>query len=85
MLGQRPLTLSTYVGRVPALAGKNIRFRIVRAELEPPVPVITTIITLEPCALNAKFHHFIKFPYFVESTEGVFGAERRPKDKMTSR
>jgi hypothetical protein len=34
---------------------------------------ITTIITLEPCALNAGFHHFIlrfnKFSYFADTIE----------------
>ncbi len=33
----------------------------------------TTIISLEPCALNAEFQHFIprvdNFPYFVDTTE----------------
>jgi len=33
----------------------------------------TTIITLEPCALNAEFQHFIlrfnKIPYFADITE----------------
>jgi hypothetical protein len=33
----------------------------------------TTIIILEPCALNAEFEHFIprliKFPYFTDTTE----------------
>jgi hypothetical protein len=38
------------------------------------VPCTTTIITLKPCALNAKFQHFtsrdlIKFPYFADTTE----------------
>jgi predicted naringenin-chalcone synthase len=34
----------------------------------------TTIIALEPCALNAEFQHFIlrdliKFPYFADTIE----------------
>jgi hypothetical protein len=40
----------------------------------------TTIITLEPCALNAEFHHFIldfiKFPYFLDATERGDRGER---------
>jgi hypothetical protein len=40
----------------------------------------TTIITLEPCALNAEFQHFIldfiKFPYFVDTTERGDRGER---------
>jgi hypothetical protein len=46
----------------------------------------TTIINyLEPCALNAEFHHFIpkfliKFPYFADLTQtGGEGVKRRPK------
>jgi hypothetical protein len=31
--------------------------------------LLPTIITLEPCALNAEFQHFIKFPYFTDTTE----------------
>ncbi len=36
---------------------------------------ITTIISLQPCALNAEFQHFlIKFPYLADTTErGVRG------------
>ncbi len=51
-----------------------------------------TIITLEPCALNAEFQHtdLIKFHYIVDTTdlrlkEGFGGGERRPKDRVTSR
>jgi hypothetical protein len=40
----------------------------------------TTITTLEPCALNAEFQHFIldfiKFPYFVDTTERGDRGER---------
>jgi hypothetical protein len=40
----------------------------------------TTIITLEPCALNAEFQHFIldfiKFPYFLDTTERGDRGER---------
>jgi len=40
----------------------------------------TTIITLEPCALNAEFQHFIldfiKFPCFVGTTERGARGER---------
>jgi hypothetical protein len=47
----------------------------------------TTIISLEPCALNAEYQHFIlRFikmsllcGYFVK--EGI-GGERRPKDRV---
>ncbi len=41
-----------------------------------------TIISLEPCALDADFQHFIprsnKFPYFMDTP-----GERRPKDRVT--
>ncbi len=41
----------------------------------------TTIITLEPCALNAEFQNFIlgfnKLPYIADTTERV---DRRRKD-----
>jgi hypothetical protein len=38
----------------------------------------TTIITLEPCALNAEFQNenLIKFPYFVDTTERGDSGER---------
>jgi len=43
----------------------------------------TTIITLEPCALNAEFQHFIPrfnqtFPYFGDLTQrgGGIGGEK---------
>ncbi len=50
----------------------------------------TIIITLEPCALNVEFQHFIgkfnKISYFVDTTnlrlkEG-FGGERRLENKV---
>jgi len=45
----------------------------------------TTIISLEPCALNAEFQHFIldfiKFPYFLDTTERGDRGER--EDDMT--
>jgi len=38
------------------------------------------MITLEPCALNAEFQHFIldfiKFPYFLDTTETGDRGER---------
>jgi hypothetical protein len=45
----------------------------------------TSIITLEPCALNAKFQHFIlrfnqKFPYFADTTER---GDRGVKERLT--
>jgi hypothetical protein len=44
-------------------------------------------ISLEPCALNADFQHFIpksnKFPYFMDTPEKMVWGERRPKDKVT--
>jgi hypothetical protein len=47
-----------------------------------------TIISLEPCALNADFQHFIprsnKFPYFMDTPERRVWGERRPKDRVTS-
>jgi hypothetical protein len=55
----------------------------------------TAIISLDPCALNAEFQHFvlsysisycdlIKCPYFADTTErGDRGGERRPKDRVT--
>jgi hypothetical protein len=50
---------------------------------DPPVYNYSTIITLEPCTLNAEFQHFIsywdliKFPYFVDTTErGDMGWKR---------
>jgi hypothetical protein len=50
-------------------------------------PTCTTdIITLEPCALNAEFQHFIlrliKFPYFADTTERGDRGESRPKDRV---
>jgi hypothetical protein len=33
----------------------------------------TTIITLEPCALNAEFHHFIIIPRFYNKTSLLCG------------
>jgi hypothetical protein len=45
------------------------------------------IISLEPCALNADFQHFIpgsnKFPYFMDTPERKIWGERRPKDSVT--
>jgi hypothetical protein len=45
------------------------------------------IISLEPCALNADFQHFIprsnKFPYFMDTPERRIWGERRPKDRVT--
>jgi hypothetical protein len=45
-------------------------------------------ISLEPCALNGDFQHFIprsnKFHYFVDTpARRVWGEERRPKDRVT--
>ncbi len=46
-----------------------------------------TIISLEPCALNADFQRFIpesnKFPYFMDTPEGRVWGERRPKERVT--
>ncbi len=46
-----------------------------------------TIISLEPFALNADFHHFIptsnKFHYFMDTPERKVWGERRPKDRVT--
>jgi hypothetical protein len=48
----------------------------------------TTIITLEPCALNAEFQHFILrfnknfLSLLIPLKEGIVG-ERRPKDRVT--
>jgi hypothetical protein len=59
------------------------------------LPVQLPQITLEPCALNAEFQHFIlrdliKFPYFVDTIErgdwGVGGeskAQRHNEDRVT--
>jgi hypothetical protein len=48
---------------------------------------IMKFISLEPCALNADFQHFIpksnKFPYFMDTPEKMVWGERRPKDKVT--
>jgi hypothetical protein len=43
------------------------------------------IISLEPCALNADFQHFIpmKIPYFTDTPERRLWGERRPKRKVT--
>jgi hypothetical protein len=42
----------------------------------------TTIITLEPCALNAEFQHFIprfyKISLLKEGIEGVKGGPKKP-------
>jgi hypothetical protein len=48
----------------------------------------TTIIGLEPCALNAEYQHFIRrfikmSFYFADTTER--GGERRPKDRVKTR
>jgi hypothetical protein len=53
----------------------------------------TIIISLEPCALNAKSEHFvlrcrisywdlIKCPYFADTTQRGDRGERRPKDRV---
>ncbi len=46
-----------------------------------------TIISLEHCALNADFQHFIprynKFPYFMDTPGRRVWGERRPKDRVT--
>ncbi len=46
-----------------------------------------TIISLELCALNADFQHFIskshRFHYFMDTPERRVGGERRPKDRVT--
>jgi len=45
----------------------------------------TTIITLEPCALNAEFQHFIpRFNQISLLKEGI-GGERRPKEAVSLR
>jgi len=47
-----------------------------------------TIISLEPSALNADFHHFIptsnKFHYFMDTPERRVWGKRRRKDRVTS-
>jgi hypothetical protein len=48
----------------------------------------TTIVSLEPCALNAEFQHFILrfnknvFTLRIPLKEGIGGGERRPKDRV---
>jgi hypothetical protein len=51
-------------------------------------PTCNASISLEPCALNGDFQHFIpksnKFHYFMDTPERrVWGEERRPKDRVT--
>jgi len=45
------------------------------------------IISLEPCALNVDFQHFIPisniFPYFLDTPKRRVWGEQRPKDKVT--
>jgi hypothetical protein len=46
------------------------------------------MISLEPCALNADFQHFIPrfnktFLLYRYSPKKGFGGERRPKDRVT--
>ncbi len=52
------------------------------------VPTCRATISLEPCALNGDFQHFIprsnKFHYFMDTpARRVWGEERRPKDRVT--
>ncbi len=46
-----------------------------------------TLISLEPCALNADFQHFIprfnKISYFMDTPERRVWDERRPKDRLS--
>jgi len=45
------------------------------------------MVTLQPCALNAEFQHFIlrfdkNFPNFADTTKRGDGGESRPKKRV---